>query len=366
MGEPCRRKREGNTEVVLNPKLSLDTCREKIGGYQPFTDVTTELSTDEEQAGFEDLMTPDCRSGDCAGTQEDLITASKYYFDGAQNTYKHLSTFPDYSETNGIVLAKFKAYYGSEYTPQEYTKKALLKQATSYDRLGNQSFTNFLGEVFSDFAVEGQEQSARKLSRYVTVKIQYFQKMEAALSNVKQGCLAQTNLESVVPCLNAVHEWDLARAYFTGSMDKNDEYLNFDSKIGKFPHALGDKRCSNFKTCGITQTNDNSYSAVANIKLMNLFRVGGDYVYSGNVEGVEYIIKQIESASLVPLIQGLLRFSYKRCFQKKPDDKYMAEAAVFAHAILPHIHNCSAKSAKFIDENTKVVKNKEGKLSNCK
>ena len=197
------------------------------------------------------------------------------------------------------------------------------------------------------------------------MKIQYFQKMEQALYLVKKGCLAQATIPSVEPCLNAVHAWDLARAYFTGSRDKNDEYMNFERDTGKFPHALGDKRCANFKTCGITQTIDNTYSAVANIKMMNLFRVGGDYVYSGDAEGVEYIITQIESASLVPLIQGTLRFSYRRCFQKKREDKYMAEAAVFAHAILPHIHSCSPKDAATIYKNTKIIENKEKPASEC-
>ena len=44
----------------------------------------------------------------------------------------------------------------------------------------------------------------------------------------------------------------------------------------------------------------------------------------------------------------------------------MAEAAVFSHAVLSHIHSCSAKSAVMICENTKVVQNREGKLSICK
>ena len=49
---------------------------------------------------------------------------------------------------------------------------------------------------------------------------------------------------------------------------------------------------------------------------------------------------------------------------KKWQDKYMAEAAVFSHAVLPHIHSCSAKSAVVIYENTKVVQNRERKSIN--
>ena len=104
-------------------------------------------------------MVPDCEPK-CPGTKDNLDCAFSYYFEGVQNTYKHLITFPDYSETDGIVLENFKAYYGSNYTPQEYTKKSLQKTEASYNGRGNQVFTNFLGEVAAESIVEGQEREA--------------------------------------------------------------------------------------------------------------------------------------------------------------------------------------------------------------
>ena len=90
------------------------------------------------------------------------------------------------------------------------------------------------------------------------MKIQYFQSMQHVLELVKRGCLAQATDPEITPCLGALHAWDLARTYFTGSMDMHDECTDFEGDTGKFPHALGDKRCNNFKTCGITQIAGNT------------------------------------------------------------------------------------------------------------
>ena len=104
-------------------------------------------------------MVPDCGKSECFGTEEDLDNALSYYFEGNDNKYKRLRNFPDYSETIGTVLAKFRGYYGSSYETQEYTEKALRKETTSYDR-GNQDFTGFLGELIKESSVEGQERKA--------------------------------------------------------------------------------------------------------------------------------------------------------------------------------------------------------------
>ena len=71
---------------------------------------------------------------------------------------------------------------------------------------------------------------------------------------------------------------------------------------------------------------------------------------------VRPIVTEIEQIMTIPLIQGTLRYAYKNeMYTTSSTDtvKYNAEGAVFAMAVLPYLHACSAADAQTVYDNMK-------------
>jgi len=120
---------------------------------------------------------------------------------------------------------------------------------------------------------------------------------------------------------------------------------------GKLVFALAEKRCMNFGTCG---PNGNEYTGMSlvNIELIKLFNKGRDTINAGDCTGAEEIKDTIVDIMYVPLIQGTLRYAYKKA--NGGDEKAQAEGATFAAAVLPRIHAADSAAAKTIAKNMKI------------
>lgn len=149
-----------------------------------------------------------------------------------------------------------------------------------------------------------------------------------------------------------VHAWDEGVAFYSGSMEGSD-----GRGEGKLLHQLADKRCVNFNTCGPTGGSTEGISKV-NYDLFAEFAQGQFNLLQGNCAGAMTNLDKILTRMPIPLIQGTLRYAYKTDLTYNAavgrEEKSMAEGAVFAAAVLPVLHACSADAAKTVADNMRV------------
>jgi len=138
---------------------------------------------------------------------------------------------------------------------------------------------------------------------------------------------------------NAVHAWDEGVAFYTGSLEGP-----LGDGAGQLLHALADKRCANFDTCG-----SNGTSSV-NSKLEGLFQQGEKAMAQGKCDEGALILEQIKPLMTIPLIQGALRYAYKSA-DGKGGAKEIAEGWAFAAAVLPQVDAVNPAAAATIRTN---------------
>jgi len=90
--------------------------------------------------------------------------------------------------------------------------------------------------------------------------------------------------------------------------------------------------------------------AKVNYEVFELFRLGAAELIAGRCANVVPIKNQIVQRMTVPLVQGTLRYAYKMAYLSG-GDKEKAEGGIFAAAVLPQVHACSATHATTIYTN---------------
>lgn len=139
-------------------------------------------------------------------------------------------------------------------------------------------------------------------------------------------------------------------AFYTGSQQGqaglSDGYLLY---------ALANKRCENFKTCGV---NGDAINGVAKVNqdIFREFQIGQQNLVNGNCPAARQQKERIAALMAVPLVQGTLRYAYLTDpnFYSNISEKANAEAAVFAASVLPIVNACSSADAEIIYENMAV------------
>lgn len=121
------------------------------------------------------------------------------------------------------------------------------------------------------------------------------------------------------------------------------------------PFTLAQKRCENFGTC--LSAGDDAGMAYANAEIFKNFRIGKQNLMMNNCEAVRKQIDAITQHMTVPLVQGTIRYAHVQDKQGTKTEKAQAEGAVFAAAVLPLVHHCSAADADIIYSNMKVGNN---------
>ena len=138
-----------------------------------------------------------------------------------------------------------------------------------------------------------------------------------------------------------VHAWDLAVAYYTGSLEGDD-----GQGVGKLLHTMADNHCQNFKTCG-ENANAVHGHAKLNTDIFREFMKGQALLLDGKCNEARPIKERIEELMAVSLIQGALRFAYIRS-EMEGDNTDQAEGATLAAAVLPLIRYCNTKYSDII------------------
>jgi hypothetical protein len=163
---------------------------------------------------------------------------------------------------------------------------------------------------------------------------------EDALDDCQRGCMNCND--------DPVHAWDEGVCFYTGSIEGQDGI----TPDGKLLHQLADKRCQDYKTCGL-EGKDFDGTAAVNYELFDLFALGKYQLQSGNCPAARVTTKQITELMYIPLIQGTIRYSHK-VDKLQGGEKEAAEGAVFAASVLPRIHGVNEDAAKTIYDNMRV------------
>jgi len=147
----------------------------------------------------------------------------------------------------------------------------------------------------------------------------------------------------------SVHAWDEAVAFYAGSKTRG---IGYGASGGNLQYALADKRCKNFKTCadgftGVSKVNQDIFA---------LFNLGKEEARKSAVAAstadcklLNTLKEKITTLSLVPFVQGTLRYLYKtRNDDSGRSAKQVGELWAFASAILPFVHEVDANAAEML------------------
>jgi len=227
---------------------------------------------------------------------------------------------------------KFNDYYGTSTYADEYVTAALDGTATS--------FSTGLGDAdYGEYGLVGRGEGAKKGSAYMNVYMYVLREFEDAIDDCTEDEVAQN--------YGAAHAWDEGVAFYVGSLEGT-----LGAGSGKLLHALADKRCQNYKTCGNNGDEKEGISKI-NYLLGDQFTLGQNALLTYNCDAVRPIVDKIADLMSVPMIQGTLRYAYKVDVQGGVE-KEKAEGAVFMAAVVPRVHACNKEDAAIIYENMKI------------
>jgi hypothetical protein len=156
----------------------------------------------------------------------------------------------------------------------------------------------------------------------------------------------------------APHAWDEGWAFYAGSLE--GAVAGDSSTDGVMVYKLANKRCNDFGTCKDGTTG----VAKANLKHLARARNGRDKILAGDCHTVVEDFDAIVDQMTIPLIQGMLKYSYKSDPAAGSDcastgescDKALGEGWAFAAAVLPRLNYCDSSVAKLVKDNLDVTK----------
>lgn len=186
-----------------------------------------------------------------------------------------------------------------------------------------------------------KSEAMSKASAYMNIWMYVIREMEDALDD----CEFQEDIDS------GVHSWDEAVAFYTGSLEGQEGLGD-----GVLIYDLADKRCQDFKTCGLDSNSEDGTSYV-NLQIFDEFKVGLGKLRKGDCSGTRSNKERIVQLMTIPLVQGTLRYAHFQGTGEDTTQKAEAEGAIFAATILPIIHACDGdgnKNAAIIYENMKT------------
>lgn len=300
-----------------------------------------------------------CRVGAVAGTEyamtsgcfntTGILTISgedysyEYDVDANNNNKRHIAGFSTSANDKMFVnsdkcpgcpyaeFVKYESYYNDVNYADTWATAAFSGITTSF---GNSA----VNVNFADYTLTGRAECAKKGTAYMNVYMYVIREMEDAIDDCDVNIL--NNEEPV-------HAWDEAVAFYSGSLEGET-----GSSDGKLLYRLAEKRCQNFKTCGLTGDSLEGTSKV-NYDIFDQFALGQSRIVRGSCPDVREVVQRITALMAVPLIQGTLRYAYK-VDRLQGAEKEKAEGAVFAAAVLPRLSACSASDAETVFNNMKV------------
>jgi hypothetical protein len=206
----------------------------------------------------------------------------------------------------------------------------MIKAAFDGTTVTGNSDLNF-GTVGRDF----RKEAIQKGIVYLNVFPYVIWEMQDQVNDCNAGTLTNNDDASV-------HAWDEAVAFYAGST-VGKSYGT--STTGKLQFALADKRCKNFKTC----TNGFSGGSQVNADILALFNAGKEaartgVAANGDCDTLDTLMDKISALSLVPFVQGVMRYLYKT--KSIASAKEAGELWAFATAVLPFVNEVDSVAAE--------------------
>jgi len=233
----------------------------------------------------------------------------------------------------GCPYKEFKKYY-DYYGVADYAHEWI---TAAFD--GTETEMQNGNADFSKYGFTGRRECAKKGTAYMSIYMYVIREFEDAIDDCDNN--------SINDNYGSVHAWDEGVAFYSGT-----KVGVFGDTSGKLIYTLADKRCANFKTCGMDGDELEGTSYI-NEKLFELFTLGQYHLLSGQCEFVRPIVDEIVDLMSVPLVQGTLRYAYK-VDKLEGAEKEKAEGAVFAASVIPRVHACNEDDAATIYDNMKV------------
>jgi len=250
-------------------------------------------------------------------------------------------TIPGITYDVGCPYTTYLPYY-EYYGVHDYANQIVLAGLSGG---ATQGFTNG-GVDFTGIDDTGRKEVIKKGTAYMNAWMYAIREFEDAIDDCAKGDIQDNEMSS-----DAVHAWDEGVAFYTGSIMElsaliAENLVNLPS-TGVMAYTLGSKRCKNFGTCteyGVTTVGE----AAINIELFKLFNDGKYKLEARQCEALIPVKDRVASRMTVPLVQGTLRYAYKRSALGEFDDKTKAEGAVFAAGVLPQLHKCNPTAAQTV------------------
>jgi len=352
-----------------------------VGQGTGHTPVATKLCLKNSQisatAATESLIYLNCNSGtaaggkaSCGGGETELkvkctnrgkrtlagfsTAAKKKMYDASMSSSDCPKPDPTKKYTHGCPYTSFKPYF-------EYYCKSTTSSCNANGDYANQIILAGLdktngGSTFDNGKVDlskadddTRKEFIKKGTAYLSAWMYAIREFEDAIDDCVAG--SNSNGGSSGP----VHAWDEGVAFFVGSVMRT-QFEMFSQPTGFLAYTLGNKRCANFKTCGVNGNLATKEQAQANTDLFLLFTEGQQRLITGDCAGTVPIKNKIVQKMTVPLIQGTLRYAWKMATTKTgASSKAAAEGAIFAAGVLPQVHACDPAAAKIIDDNTNIA-----------
>eukprot|EP00977_Amphora_coffeiformis_P009542 scaffold2204_cov166-Amphora_coffeaeformis.AAC.2 len=230
------------------------------------------------------------------------------------------------------VFQPFVDYYGTADYAHEIINAAFHDGSTHFL---NGNFRDYL----SDTAYEARLEIIDKGIAILSAGMYALKQLEEAVYNCDQKCKDGDCSDTTT----ALHALDIGVALYVGASDN----LFFDA---------ANRQCAHFATCH----GDNPSEGVAHVnsKIFIHFMQMQSFLQQGKCDDARPLVNSIASQMWVPLIQGILRYSWILTDQN-PDSlitskAHQASGATYAAAILPMIHQCNPEAANLIHENMKI------------
>ena len=227
-------------------------------------------------------------------------------------------------------IAIMNKYWESKGLDEHTWGYDMIKAAFDGTTVTGNADLNF-GTVGRDF----RKEAIQKGIVYLNVFPYVIWEMQDQVNDCNAGTLTNNDDASV-------HAWDEAVAFYAGST-VGESYGT--SSTGSLQFALADKRCKNFKTC----TDGFSGGSQVNADILALFNAGKEAARTGvkadgDCDTLDSLMDKISALSLVPFVQGVMRYLYKT--KSVASAKEAGELWAFATAILPFVNEVDSVAAE--------------------
>merc|ERR1711935_775593 len=208
-----------------------------------------------------------------------------------------------------------------------------------------------------DFAVVGRDFRKEVIQKgmiYFNIFPYVIWEMQDAINDCKDGDLTTNSWVGGM----AVHAWDEAVAFYTGSSEAVTKGGVTGYSGGYLQYYLADKRCENFGTCTAsydTNPDDSTGESKVNEEIITLFQRGEaeitaavDSTSATKCDIPAKTMEEIATKMLVPFIQGTIRYLHKTSTLSGRSAKQAGELFAFASTILPFIHAVDPAAATML------------------